>query len=164
MNFYTDVIIKDELFHITGYAIKDMNLLEPITRAGVLSIINDAAELGIALQVTETYRSTNRQAELFAKGATKLRNVGVHHFGLAADFCKIINGKASWDGDWTFLCTLAAKHGMISGGDWGFPNREHSFRDWDHVQRIAVLDQPGLLEKTWYPDDNYKPLGASNAS
>lgn len=155
-NFYQDVIQPDPRFHSTE-PIRDLSLLEPVTRAAVEQIIADAHGMGITLVVTETYRSQERQQQLFTQHATQLRTVGVHHYGLACDFCKIVDGKASWAGDWKFLCDLAKNNGMISGGDWGQPDAAHSYRDWDHVQRVKVSDQDGLFAGTFYPDDNYDP-------
>jgi len=156
-NFYQDIIQADSRFHATS-SVRDGNLLEPVTRAAVSQIIADAAAQDITLQITETYRSADRQQHLFDQHATQLSTVGVHHYGLACDFCKIVDGKASWDGDWTFLSEIARNNGMISGGDWGHPELPHTFRDWDHVQRISVSDQPKLFSGEWYPDDSYWPV------
>ena len=106
--------------------------------------------------VFETYRSQPRQASLFAQGATQLKTVGVHHYGLACDLVKNVDGEPSWKGDFTFLGVLAKKHGLIWGGDWGQPGVRNSFPDLDHVQRCTILDQNKLFAGTWYPDDNYK--------
>ena len=159
-NFYQDVISADPRFHANS-DIRDLNLLEPVTRTAVQQIIADAAAMGITLEVTETYRSDERQEYLFNQHKTKLRHVGAHHYGLAVDFCKIIDGLASWAGDWTFLCDLARNNGMISGGDWGQPYKEHDWRDWDHVQRVSVADQNRLFAGTFYPDDEYNPNAAA---
>jgi hypothetical protein len=153
MSFYTDVIQQDTRFHSTE-AVRDMALLDPGTRAAVQAIIAGAAARGITLEVTETFRSQERQQQLFAQHATQLESVGVHHYGLAADFCKIVAGKASWDGDWSFLAPLCAANGMIWGGDWGEPDKSHSFRDYDHVQRCEVTQQPPLFAGAWYPDSS----------
>jgi hypothetical protein len=157
MSFYADVIQQDPRFYSTEEC-RDLALLEPVTRAAVAAIIADAEEMGIQLIVTETYRSAERQQQLFAQGATQLETVGVHHYGLAADFCKIIDGKASWAGDWGFLCKLADAHGCLSGGDWGASTVAHSFRDFDHIQRINVQDQDQLFSQVWYPEDTYLPV------
>lgn len=151
-NFYEDIIRKSGYFDSPG-AVRDINLLEPVTRAAVVAIISDAAKLNppIKLIVTETYRSQERQQQLYSQGLTQLRTVGVHHYGLAADFCKVVNGLASWGGDWSFLRDLAVKHGLISGLDWGLPGEQHSFVDPDHVQRVAVDQQGELFAGTWYP-------------
>lgn len=151
-NFYTEVVSTDARFHSTD-CIRDLGLLEPVTRAAVQAILADAKTAGIELIVTETFRSTDRQAALFKQGATQLQAVGVHHYGLAADFCKIIDGKASWAGDWGFLRDLAEKHGCISGLDWGDSSIRHGFVDPDHIQRIIVADQEALFAGTYYPSE-----------
>lgn len=156
-NFYTDVICKDPRFKSTEQ-IRDMALLEPVTRIAVMAIIADAKEQGIDLMVTETYRSLDRQQLLYSQGASTLQQVGVHHYGLACDFCKIVNGKATWDGDWTFLCLLAVKHGLICGYDWGHPELHHTFQDADHVQRVGIPDQTKLFAGTWYPEEDFRPV------
>jgi peptidoglycan L-alanyl-D-glutamate endopeptidase CwlK len=153
MSFFTDVIQRDPRAASTT-AIRDLDLLEPVTRAAVLGIVADAAVMNITLLVTETYRSKERQAYLFSTHATQLRDVGVHYYGLAADFCKIVEGKASWDGDWKFLGDLAKKHGLVWGGDWGAPDKPHTFCDMDHVQRCTVAQQPELFAGAWYPADS----------
>lgn len=155
-NFFIETIKKDPRVNSTEL-VKDMALLEPFTRTAVQAVIVDALAEGITLHVTETYRSQTRQRQLFIEGKTRLCKVGLHEYGLAADFCKIINGQASWAGDWTFLCRLAVKHGLISGGDWGLPGIPHSWRDWDHVQRVAVKDENKLFAGTWYPNSSYRP-------
>jgi len=155
-NFYEDVIKNDPRFNSTK-AIADMDLLEPSTREGVEGIIADAAARGIKLMVFETYRSQDRQQQLFNKGASKLKTVGVHHYGLACDIVKNVNGNPSWDGDFSFLGDLAKEHGLIWGGDWGDPSVKHSFVDPDHVQRCTVKDQTPLFNGEWYPEEGYDP-------
>ena len=157
MSFYTDVIQKDSRYLETS-RISDLDLLEPVTRAAVQAIVADAAAMGLQLQVFETYRSQARQQVLWQHGATKLRTVGVHGFGLAADFAKIIDGELSWKGSWEFLGELAAKHGLIWGGTWGHPELRHTFIDADHVQRITVEEQNELFSGRWYPTEDYSPL------
>jgi LAS superfamily LD-carboxypeptidase LdcB len=94
-NFYTDVLKKDARFKSTD-PIDDLGLLEPVTRKLVKQIIAAAAQDGIKLMVYETYRSQARQTKLFNQGATKLKTVGVHHYGLACDLVKNVGGQPSW--------------------------------------------------------------------
>jgi len=155
-NFFTDTIRTDSRYRNSG-RVKGRTLLEPVTRKAVLAIIEDAQALGIALMVFETFRSRDRQKELFEQGATKLKEVGVHHYGLACDLVKDIGGQPSWKGDFTFLGKLARKHGLIWGGDWGKPGVEPTFYDGVHVQRVTISKQKSLLAGTWYPDDTYDP-------
>lgn len=156
MSFYTAIITNDSRFHSTQ-RINDLDLLEPITRQKVLDIVADADAHGIHLMVFETFRSKERQRMLFDQGATKLKNIGVHHYGLAADIVKDVNGEPSWKGDFSFLGHLAHAHGLISGIDWGNPSIHHTFIDSDHVQRITLARQAKLFSLKWYPDDSYDP-------
>jgi D-alanyl-D-alanine carboxypeptidase len=155
-NFYTDVIQKDARFTSTK-RIADINLLEPRTRAHVRAMMAASAAQGLPLMLFETFRSQARQADLFAKGATQLKAVGVHHYGLACDLVKDINGDPSWKGDFGFLGKLAHANALIWGGDWGEPGVAHDFVDSDHVQRVTVKRQTALFAGTWYPDDSYDP-------
>lgn len=155
-NFYTDVIMPDPRFNTTK-RVADPELLEPTTRDLVQAIIADAATNGLKLMIFETYRSQARQIALFNQGATKLRQVGVHHFGLACDIVKDINGQPSWKGDFSMLGALAKHHKLIWGGDWGTPGSVHTFVDTDHVQRVTLGRQARLFSGDWYPDANYDP-------
>lgn len=155
-NFYTDVIAKDARFQSLD-RISDPNLLAPTTRAQAQAIIDDAKHLGIDLIMFETYRSKERQGALFDQGVTQLKQVGVHHYGLACDLVKRVSGEPSWKGDYSFLGHLARQHGLVWGGDWGQPGVAHSFQDNDHVQRCTVGRQPSLFSGAWYPDATYDP-------
>jgi hypothetical protein len=150
-NFFTDVITPDPRFTTTSI-VNDLELLEPTTRAAVQAIIADAQAQGIHLIAFETYRSQQRQQFLHDTGKSQLRTVGVHHYGLACDLVKVVNGKPTWDGDYSFLGVLAKAHGLIWGGDWGDPTVHHSFIDSDHVQRVSVAEQTQLFAGTFYPE------------
>lgn len=154
--FYTDVIQKDARF-ASAARIADLALLEPTTRQLVQQIVEAAQKMGIILMVYETYRSVARQQELFDNGATKLRAIGVHSYGLACDIVRAVGGEPSWKGDFSFLGQLAHASGLIWGGDWGNPTIKHSFVDAVHVQRCTVARQPALFAGTWYPDETYNP-------
>lgn len=155
-NHYTDIISKDSRFK-TKKPVDDLDLLEPTTRAAVEAIIADAAAHGVKLMVFESYRSKERQRLLFDQGASKLQNVGVHHYGLAADLVKDVGGQPSWKGDFSIIGELARAHKLIWGGDWGTPHLPHNFIDSVHVQRVSVKRQASLFNGTWYPDAAYNP-------
>ena len=155
-NFYTDIISQDARFD-SAARVADLALLEPITRQLVQNVIAAAEQMGIVLMAYETYRSQARQQELFDNGATKLRKVGVHHYGLACDIVRVVGGEPSWKGDFSFLGQLAHSAGLIWGGDWGAPQIKHSFIDSVHVQRCTVARQATLFAGTWYPDQSYNP-------
>ncbi len=157
-NFYSDVIVHDKRFH-SKKRVSDPKLLEEATRLAVEAIIAGALTLGIKLMIFETYRSQERQRALFSRGTTQLKEVGVHHYGLACDLVKDVKGNPSWAGDYSFLGKLAESHGLIWGGDWGLPGVRHSFVDNVHVQRCSLADQERLFAGTWYPGDGYDPRG-----
>jgi hypothetical protein len=150
------VISNDSRFNSTK-PVADPLLLEPMTRQLVQQIVDAAANMGIAVMIFETYRSQARQQELFNNGATKLRTVGVHHYGLACDIVRVVGGAPSWKGDFSFLGQLAHSSGLIWGGDWGDPTIKHSFVDSVHVQRCTVARQGDLFAGNFYPDDGYNP-------
>jgi len=155
-NFYTDVIKQDARFQSVN-VVSDIALLEPATRALVLAIIADADAHGMKLMVFETYRSQARQQLLYEQGATQLRQVGVHHYGLACDLVKNVGGVPSWKGDFSLLGRLAHQHLLIWGGDWGNPAVPHNFVDDCHVQRCSLARQASLFREDWYPDATYNP-------
>jgi hypothetical protein len=155
-NFYTDTIKKSPKIS-SRKRVADLTLLEPVTRKLARAIIADAKEHGVKLMVFETYRSKQRQTDLFNNGATQLKNVGVHHYGLACDLVRDVNGEPSWKGDFSLVGKLAHHHGLIWGGDWGTPNIHHSFVDPGHVQRCTVARQANLFRGSFYPDAAYNP-------
>src|SRR5260370_20574885 len=117
-NFYTDVISPDPRFNSVA-RVADLSLLEPITRQLVQGIVSAAQQMGIEIMAFETYRSQARQQQLFNQGATKLRTVGVHHYGLACDIVRVAGGEPSWKGDFSLLGQLAHISGLIWGADRG---------------------------------------------
>lgn len=152
--FYNDFIERSPYFNSLA-RINDINLLEPATRDAVIQIMRDAEQGGQILTVWETYRSRERQQYLFQKGVTQLPDVGVHHYGLAADLVRMVNDQPTWQGDYGFLRDLAGKYGLVSGLDWG-QTGHNPFVDACHVQRITVEDQQRLFAGAWYPDADYK--------
>lgn len=155
-NFFTDVISRNARFD-SPTRVDDPVLLEPAMRQLVEGIVAAARQMGIELMIYETYRSRDRQQALFNNGATKLRTVGVHHYGLACDIVRAVGGEPSWKGDFSFLGQLAHSSGLIWGGDWGAPNIKHNFVDSVHVQRCTVARQADLFAGAWYPDATYNP-------
>lgn len=163
-NFYQDVIRKDKRFKSIN-PVKDMNLVEPGTRAAVLALIADAEKAGHDLRVTETFRSQARQQYVYDRGFSHLRKVGCHGYGLAVDLGLYNDGVYEDDGDpyYKFILPLARKHNLISGQDWGTPRQRHSFKDWGHVQRIPVFRQGQVFRGEWYPPEDYNPYDDQKA-
>jgi hypothetical protein len=144
-NFYTDTICNDPRFNQAS-RVSALGLLEPITRERAQALIVEANRRGEPLMAYETFRSKARQAQLFARGASKLREVGVHHYGLALDIVKDVDGDPSWKGSFVLLGELAPIYGLIWGGSW------KNFKDLVHVQRCEVGQQKALFAGLWYPE------------
>lgn len=156
-NFYTDVIQKSPYYESPN-PVNVLELLEPVTRDAVQGIIAAGRAKGLDLRTRETYRSNVLQEHYFKIGTSHL-HVGVHHFGLACDIGLYVNGKFDEVGEhYKFMRNLAETHGLISGIDWGNPFVPHGWRDWDHVQRVALSRQNDLFAGRWYPDARYAPL------
>lgn len=162
-NFFTDILQQDVRYH-SRKPLSDMDLLEPVTRALVQQVIQQAAKLGISLMVFETYRSQDRQLDLYEQGKSQLHTVGVHHYGLACDLVRDVNGQPSWEGDFSFLRAIARQNKLIWGGDWGSPGQPHKLYDPVHLQRCTVAQQGELFRGEWYPDDDYDPYAQQDSN
>lgn len=155
-SFYDTVLRNSKAFR-SDLVCKDPTMLEPGTRAAVLAMIEDAKAQNIDLRLLETYRSQTRQSALFAKHVTQLRTVGCHGYGVAADFGVFIKGVYQQSAKpYDVLRTLARKHGLVSGIDWGHL-KIGSFIDSGHVQRVPVWRQNALFAGVWYPPVSYDP-------
>ena len=142
-NAFLKRLRDDARFH-SPERIADPGLLYPPFRRKVEAILRGAKAQGQDYVLFETYRSQERQVELFRQGVTQLRTVGVHHFGLAADLVRRVDGRLTWSADYRLLGELADEEGLVWGGRW-------KFRDAAHIQAIAVKDQARLFRGEWFP-------------
>jgi hypothetical protein len=82
---------------------RDLNELEPITRAAAIKYIADAKKLGYDLLVTDTVRTLARQLWLWASGRTRKGPIltmtidSVHLYRRAFDVTVLRNGVARYD-------------------------------------------------------------------
>jgi len=131
-----------------------IELLHPSVREEAKEIykkITEALTGRASCRFTQTLRTFEQQNALYAKGRTKLfsttgKRIGkvtnakggqsYHNYGLAIDFCLIIDGKlASWDwkkdfdndktSDWMEVVNIFKSYGWEWGGDWKFIDRPH---------------------------------------
>lgn len=110
-------------------------------------LIQQAAEKGIVIIITDGFRSAEDQDQLYEKGRTAVGNIvthakggeSYHNFGLAIDFAlKTPSGNVIWDmdfdgngnskADWTEVVKMAKDLGFEWGGDWA------QFKDYPHLQ------------------------------
>lgn len=162
-SFYDTVIRNSKAFRSDAIC-NDVALLEPGTRSAVQALLDDAKARGVDLRLLETYRSQTRQSALFMRGATHLRTVGCHGYGVAADLGVFVRGRYAEDNKpYEFLRQMVRRHGLISGQDWGHA-KDGSFVDSGHVQRVPVWRQNQLFAGAWYPPVQYDPYADSLGS
>lgn len=146
MNWYEDEIKKHSQY-ISAKLVSDLDILYPQFSLLILKLFVSARKEGLPICIYETYRSQERQAELFSKGVTKLKTNGMHHFGIAADLV-FLNGKnPSWDSknNWRRLGALGQTLGLEWGGSW------KSFVDLPHFQLIPATasEQAKIINKNY---------------
>lgn len=115
-------------------------------------------------RIIYTYRSFEEQAEIYARGRTKLfdnagNRLGIvtkakpglsyHNYAVALDFCLVNKNAVSWDttrdydkdgkADWIEIAEIFKRNGYESGADW-------KFRDFPHIQ-IKGYSVKDLLAK-----------------
>jgi len=130
-----------------------------LVREEVAQIINeiDKRLTGRAkVRITQALRTFEEQNNLYAQGRTKkglkVTNAkggqSIHNYGLAVEFCLIIDGKtASWDmktdwdddglADWMECVSIFKKYGWIWGGDW------KNFKDGSHFEKEFLQTSKG---------------------
>lgn len=113
--------------------IRDIYALLPNAQIACNTFLKECEKQGLKVRITETYRSQERQNELYAQGRTKPGNKVTwtlnsrHTSRRAWDICQNIKGK-EYDTSTGFFdkCgAVAAKLGITWGGSWKTPDRPH---------------------------------------
>ncbi|MFS0779595.1 M15 family metallopeptidase [Neobacillus sp. 3P2-tot-E-2] len=121
--------------------------LHPIVKERSNQLIQQAAEKGIVILITDDFRSAEDQDRLYEQGRTVEGNIvtharggeSFHNFGLAIDFAiKTPTENVIWDmqydgnqngkSDWDEVVEMAKALGFEWGGDWA------QFKDYPHLQ------------------------------
>jgi peptidoglycan L-alanyl-D-glutamate endopeptidase CwlK len=137
----------------------------------IFSEINTALSGRATVRFTQVLRTFKEQDALFAQGRTKpgskVTNArggqSFHNYGLAVDFCLILDGKevswsqtADFDGDlkadWMEVVAIFKKYGWEWGGDF------RSIKDSPHFQKtfgyteaqLLALHKAGKVDKEGY--------------
>lgn len=119
----------------------------PIVQERSNQLIQQAADKGIVMVITDGFRSSDDQDRLFEKGRTAAGTIvtnakggeSYHNYGLAIDFAlKAPSGEVIWDmqfdgnkngaADWTEVVEMAKALGFQWGGDWV------QFKDYPHLE------------------------------
>ncbi|MFK9090826.1 M15 family metallopeptidase [Bacillus salipaludis] len=121
--------------------------LHPIVKERSNQLIQQAADKGIVIVITDGFRNAEDQDRLYEKGRSTEGNIvtyakggeSYHNFGLAIDFAlKTPSGNVVWDmqydgnkngkADWTEVVNMAKALGFEWGGDWA------QFKDYPHLE------------------------------
>lgn len=135
MNWYNDKI-KTHPNYNSKQLTTDLDILYPPFAFSIIKLFAQAYQEELKVSIFETYRSQDRQLDLFNKGKTKLRTNGMHHFGVAVDIVFLDEkNNPSWNEkyNWKRLGEIGKSLGLIWGGDW----------PWDkpHFQLIPATVQ-----------------------
>ena len=113
--------------------VRDICELHPTAQIACKAFLTECEKLGLKVRITETYRSQERQNELYAQGRTKPGNKVTwtlnsrHTTRRAWDICQNIKGR-EYDASTGFFekCGEVAKRlGITWGGNWKTPDRPH---------------------------------------
>lgn len=113
--------------------IKDISELLPNARRACELFMLECGKAGLKVRITETYRTQERQNELYAQGRTNAGRIVTwtkksrHTSRLAWDICQNIKGKEydNSDGFFDRCGDIASKLGIKWGGKWKTPDRPH---------------------------------------
>lgn len=130
--------------------------LHPKVRDEVYNLVvmcNTALTGRAEVRIVQGLRTIEEQDALYAKGRTiktekKVTNAkggqSIHNYGLAIDFCLLIDGKEiswdlkkDWDGDkvadWMEVVKIFRNAGWVWGGTWKFVDNPHFEKTFNHT-------------------------------
>lgn len=114
---------------------RNVNLLYPPFYSLVKKVSEEIKKANSSEVVcVETYRSNTLQLRYFNQGASKIRNNGMHHYGIASDMAFLNGNSITYNGDYKLLRSIAKEKGIHLLGLW----------DAGHFQFISVEDQTEL--------------------
>ncbi|KIL49152.1 hypothetical protein KR50_11870 [Jeotgalibacillus campisalis] len=121
--------------------------LHPVVEEKKNELIEQSAEQGIEIVITDGFRSAEEQDKIYEQGRSEEGNIvtnarggeSYHNFGLAIDFAIRTNeDTVVWDmeydgnnnerSDWMEVVEIAKELGFSWGGDW------HGFKDYPHFE------------------------------
>ena len=148
---------------------RDLNLVHPKLRTIVNRVIEECKAVGLAVLITDGWRSKEEQDKIYAQGRTTPGVIvsrasypySAHNWGVAVDFCRNVRGHEYEDSDDFFrrVATIAKKYGLEWGGDW------KNFVDKPHLQLKEFMPNNSVswLLNTYGNPENFK-ASWSNAS
>lgn len=144
---------------VDSYTLAKIELAHPNLRQELKSIYRELLDRNIHIRITDTLRTFDEQAKLYALGRTSPGKIvtyarpgqSYHNYGLAVDFALLLPGgkKVSWDmnldlnendqSDWAEVVTIFKHYGWDWGGNW------NSFKDYPHFEKTFGYTTRQLL-------------------
>lgn len=111
-----------------------------------------ATPVGVHPYITQTIRTFEEQAILYAQGRTTPGDIvtdskpgqSYHNYGLGLDFVLIVGGKYLWavNNNWMVVVNCFKKYGFTWGGDFS-----GTFKDYPHLENKLGHNWQDLLVK-----------------
>lgn len=137
------------------FSIERLQKLHPLLRENALAAYFEAVKktpTGIHPLITQSLRTFNEQADLYAQGRTKPGSIvtyakagqSYHNYGLALDFVILENDKPNWkvDENWMIVVDIFKKYGWSWGGSWSGKNKDNP-----HFEKTFNYNWRELLKK-----------------
>ncbi len=134
--------------------IKDLSALLPCAKKAAELFLKECEKAGLKVRVTETYRTQERQNELYQQGRTKPGKVVTwtknsrHTSRRAWDICQNIKG-LEYDQSKGFFDNcgkVAKKLGITWGGEWKTPDKPHFEVNSDWQEPTEEIDMEELMK------------------
>ena len=112
----------------------------------LLSGVKSANKAGIPVAIFETFRTPQRQDQIYAQGRTTPGNIvsnakgwqSWHQFGVAADIALLIDGRWSWDFDPKEVSKHFDTDKLIWGGT--FKNFDGPHYEWRNKPSLKIAE------------------------
>jgi len=114
--------------------------LHPVLQDKARQFVDQCDAEGITVRITQGYRSYNEQLELWQKGRDEHGNIinpslvvtharpgySWHSYGMAFDFCPMVNGIPEWGNPplWDRCIAIGEGLGLFSGSRWAAPQTD----------------------------------------
>ena len=130
-------------------SIDRINQLHPKIREEVSMKYAEAQAVmppGVIIRIVQGLRTFPEQHALFIQRPQVTKadaGQSYHNYGLAIDFCFLINGQLSWnvDSNWHTVVNIFKAAGYTWGGDW------MQFKDLPHLEKTFGYNWRDLLKK-----------------
>lgn len=128
-------------------SIDRINKLHPAIKDEVTALYLKACDLmpqGTVIRIVQGLRTFPEQHALYVQRPRVTHadaGQSYHNYGLAIDFCLLINGQVSWvvDANWHKVVDVFKAAGYLWGGDW------KSFKDLPHLEKTFGHNWRDLL-------------------